>query len=110
MRREDALRLKALRVQIKAGLDALERVDFTEVAEAALDDCLERLARLGKGGTDPDGAIPALTAGPGGSRAYPRYECGTMGDRRSAALRGDACGSYERGVGRSRRFNHASAG
>ncbi len=30
-RREDALRLKVLRMQIKAGVDALERGDFTEI-------------------------------------------------------------------------------
>jgi antitoxin ParD1/3/4 len=49
-RREDALKLKALRAQIKAGLDALARGDFTEVAEAELDDYLEELAaRRGKG-------------------------------------------------------------
>ena len=49
-RREDALKLKALRAHIKAGLDALERGDFTEVAEAELDDYLEGLtARPGKG-------------------------------------------------------------
>ncbi|MBV8335063.1 MAG: type II toxin-antitoxin system ParD family antitoxin [Alphaproteobacteria bacterium] len=49
-RREDALKLKALRAHIKAGLDALERGDFTEVAEAELDDYLERLmVRSGKG-------------------------------------------------------------
>jgi antitoxin ParD1/3/4 len=48
-RREDALKLGALRAQIKAGLDALERGDFTEVAEADLDDYLEGLtARPGK--------------------------------------------------------------
>ncbi len=43
-RREDALKLRALRAQIKAGLDALERGDFTEVAEADLDEYLEGLA------------------------------------------------------------------
>ena len=49
-RREDALKLRALRQQIKAGLDELERGDFTEVAEAELDDYLERLTpRRGKG-------------------------------------------------------------
>ena len=42
-RQEDALKLKALRMQIKAGVDALERGDFTEVDEAELDDYLERL-------------------------------------------------------------------
>jgi antitoxin ParD1/3/4 len=35
-RREDALRERALPAQIKAGPDALERGDFTEVAEAEL--------------------------------------------------------------------------
>jgi antitoxin ParD1/3/4 len=30
-RREDALKLKALRMQIKAGVDALERGDFVEI-------------------------------------------------------------------------------
>jgi antitoxin ParD1/3/4 len=48
-RREDALKLRALRAQIKAGLDALERGDFTEVAQAELDDYLEGLmVRPGK--------------------------------------------------------------
>ncbi len=42
-RRQDALKLKALRVQIKAGADALERGDFTEVEDADLDDYLEGL-------------------------------------------------------------------
>ncbi len=49
-RREDALKLRALRMQIKAGLDALDRGDFTEVADADLNDYLEGLtARSGKG-------------------------------------------------------------
>src|SRR5262249_40161677 len=42
-RREDTLRLKALRVQIKAGVDALKRGEFTEVADADLDRYLETL-------------------------------------------------------------------
>ena len=42
-RQEDALKLKALRMQIKAGVDALERGDFIEVDEAELDDYLEGL-------------------------------------------------------------------
>ena len=42
-RQEDALKLKALRMQLKAGVDALERGDFTEVDEAELDGYLERL-------------------------------------------------------------------
>jgi antitoxin ParD1/3/4 len=43
-RREDALKLKALRMHIKAGADALDRGEFTEVAEADLDRYLDRLA------------------------------------------------------------------
>jgi len=42
-RREDSLRLKALRAQIKAGTDALERGDFAEIDEADLEEYLERL-------------------------------------------------------------------
>jgi len=42
-RREDALKLKALRAQIKAGVDALDRGDFVEVDDADLDDYLEGL-------------------------------------------------------------------
>jgi antitoxin ParD1/3/4 len=49
-RREDALKLRALRAQIKAGLEALERGDFTEVADVDLDGYVEKLtARPGKG-------------------------------------------------------------
>jgi antitoxin ParD1/3/4 len=43
-RREDALKLKALRVQIKAGVEALDRGDFVELGEAELDNYLEGLA------------------------------------------------------------------
>lgn len=42
-RKEDALRLKGLRAQIKAGVDALDRGDFVEVEEANLETYLERL-------------------------------------------------------------------
>jgi antitoxin ParD1/3/4 len=42
-RREDVLKLKALRMQLKAGADALERGDFTEVGEADLDGYLAGL-------------------------------------------------------------------
>jgi antitoxin ParD1/3/4 len=42
-RQEDELKLKALRMQIKAGVDALERGDFVEIDEADLDDFLEHL-------------------------------------------------------------------
>jgi antitoxin ParD1/3/4 len=43
-RQEDALKLKALRAQIKAGVDALDRGDFVEVDDAELDGFLEGLA------------------------------------------------------------------
>jgi len=42
-RLEDALKLKALRLQIKAGREALDRGDFTEVDEADLDVFFEEL-------------------------------------------------------------------
>lgn len=42
-RQEDALKIEALRVQIRAGVDALERGEFTEVADADLDSYLEAL-------------------------------------------------------------------
>jgi len=41
---EDALKLKALRSQIRAGDDALKRGDFLEVDEMDLDAYVERLA------------------------------------------------------------------
>jgi antitoxin ParD1/3/4 len=41
-RRDDALKLKALRKQIEAGVDALERGDFIEIDEAELEDFLGR--------------------------------------------------------------------
>jgi antitoxin ParD1/3/4 len=42
-RQEDALKLKALRVQIKAGLDALERGDFVELDDTELEDYIHGL-------------------------------------------------------------------
>jgi antitoxin ParD1/3/4 len=42
-RKEDALRLKGLRAQIKAGIHALDRGDFVEVDDADLDAYLEQL-------------------------------------------------------------------
>ena len=49
-RREDALKLKALRAQIKAGVEALERGEFVEVEEADLDSYLDGLTIVsGKG-------------------------------------------------------------
>jgi antitoxin ParD1/3/4 len=43
-RRDDALKLKALRTAIRAGVDALEQGYFREVADLALDEYLEGLA------------------------------------------------------------------
>ncbi|HLB81064.1 MAG TPA: type II toxin-antitoxin system ParD family antitoxin [Dongiaceae bacterium] len=49
-RREDALKLKALRLQIKAGAVALERGEFAEIDDAGLEGYLEGLtAAPGKG-------------------------------------------------------------
>jgi antitoxin ParD1/3/4 len=42
-RKEDGLRLKALRAQIKVGIDAIDRGDFMEVDDADLEEYLERL-------------------------------------------------------------------
>jgi len=42
--KEDELKLTALRKQIKAGADALDRGDFTEVDDADLDNALDKLA------------------------------------------------------------------
>ena len=42
-RREDELKLKALRMQIKAGIDAIKQGDFAEVEEGDLDGYLEGL-------------------------------------------------------------------
>jgi antitoxin ParD1/3/4 len=42
-RKEDALRVKALRAQIRVGVDALDRGDFVEVEDADLEGYLEQL-------------------------------------------------------------------
>ena len=42
-RREDDLKLKALRIQIKAGIEAIKRGDFAEIEEGELENYLERL-------------------------------------------------------------------
>lgn len=42
-RREDELKLKALRMQIKVGVDAIKQGDFAEIEESDLDDYLEGL-------------------------------------------------------------------
>ena len=44
-RREDALKLKALRLQIRAGADDIARGDFTDVDDSDLDAFLEDLGR-----------------------------------------------------------------
>jgi antitoxin ParD1/3/4 len=44
-RREDALKLKALRLQIRAGSDAIARGDFTEIDDANLEEFLEGVDR-----------------------------------------------------------------
>jgi len=43
-RREDALKLKALRTQINAGMASLERGEFTDIADADLERYLDRLS------------------------------------------------------------------
>jgi antitoxin ParD1/3/4 len=48
-RREDALKLEALRQQIDAGIEALDRGEFTEVADAELESYLDELTELPKG-------------------------------------------------------------
>jgi len=45
-RREDALKLKALRMQIKAGVEALDRGEFAEIDDADLKGYLEELAAV----------------------------------------------------------------
>jgi len=42
-RQEDALKLKALRAHVKAGVEALERGEFTELADADLDSYFDSL-------------------------------------------------------------------
>lgn len=42
-RREDTLKLKSLRMQIKAGIDALDRSEFIEIDDIDLDGYVERL-------------------------------------------------------------------
>ena len=44
-RREDSLKVKVLRAQIRAGTDALERGDFAEIDDVNLEGYLERLTR-----------------------------------------------------------------
>ena len=48
-RREDALKLAALRAQIQAGVDALERGDFIEIEDSDLQAYLEGLTGADEG-------------------------------------------------------------
>ncbi len=48
-RREDALKLEALRAQIQAGTDALESGDFIEIEDADLEDYVRGLTGAAKG-------------------------------------------------------------
>ena len=45
-RQEDALKLKALRAHIKAGVDALERGDYVEVEDADLERYMDELSPI----------------------------------------------------------------
>lgn len=49
-RREDALKLERLRLQIQAGIDDLENGDFIEIEDADLDAYIEGLGGAGKNG------------------------------------------------------------
>ncbi|MSP67974.1 MAG: type II toxin-antitoxin system ParD family antitoxin [Alphaproteobacteria bacterium] len=44
---QDELKLDLLRTQVKAGIDALDRGEFTEIADADLDAVLDDLATTG---------------------------------------------------------------
>ncbi len=48
-RREDALKLKALRAQLQAGIDALERGEFVQIDEQELKDYVTRLGAISAG-------------------------------------------------------------
>jgi antitoxin ParD1/3/4 len=48
-RRQDVLKLEALRAQIQAGVDALERGDFIEIEDSDLDGYLRSLTDEAKG-------------------------------------------------------------
>jgi antitoxin ParD1/3/4 len=42
-RREDQLKLKALRMQVKAGIDAIKRGEFIEIEETGLEEYFDKL-------------------------------------------------------------------
>ena len=48
-RREEALKLKALRMQIKAGVEALQRGDFIEIDDGDLDHYLQGVTQARRG-------------------------------------------------------------
>ena len=50
-RREDALKLTRLRIQIKAGIDDLENGDFIEIEDADLDAYIAGLDGAGESGS-----------------------------------------------------------
>jgi antitoxin ParD1/3/4 len=50
-RREDALKLERLRLQIQAGIDDLENGDFVEIEDADLDAYIEGLGGAGEAGS-----------------------------------------------------------
>ena len=47
-RREDALKLKALRAAIKQGLDSIERGDYIDVDDSQLESYLDSLTAAGR--------------------------------------------------------------
>jgi antitoxin ParD1/3/4 len=47
-RKEDGLRLKALRAHVNAGVAALDRGDFVDVEDSALEGFLEAVGRSGR--------------------------------------------------------------
>ena len=48
-RREEALKLKALRMQIKAGVEAFQRGDFIEIDDGDLDNYLQGVIQARRG-------------------------------------------------------------
>jgi len=52
-RQKDALKLEALRRQIEAGVNAIDRGDFFDIDEAELEDYLEQLAASACSSLDP---------------------------------------------------------
>lgn len=91
-RREDALKLEALRQQIDAGLAALEKGEFTEIDDAELDSYLDGFGRAtGRARTVTDAALSPLAAGGVGSGEHPGGEPQTRGSGGPAAVCGASC-------------------